>query len=852
MMHRTNFKDQVNKSERHLICTIIAPNYFSQALTLGESLAKHMPHAVFRILVLQDCTSTDFIQRGIEKYQAVTGTTGHLAQSISDIEWFDFDIWSAANYYQLLEFATSVKPALLRSYLDQGWGRVTYLDPDTQVHKDFDPLLNDDFALSLIPHILKDFPIDGDKPDQESILTSGIFNLGFISVRPGASDLIDWWSGKLQTYCTVDPTKGLFVDQRWMDWSMAFADPQIIRNPGVNVAYWNLHERQVKEVDAGYEVKVDEESHPLYFFHFSGFSSTSPSRLSKYSNRSTSAETLSRRLLKNYGAERSAWEKFIDVPSWSIAGRKEGVPLPDKYRHAALNHARLAQLTQPDPLQEIVEIRSALPTAPVHLGRCASCANCAQPFLRRAVENFANFLQSDRHEAETDLSESGYSSEVLAYFSRSVGVTSNPKAGLKLLGCFASPTGVGQCSRNLLKTLDAAGVPVFAELISTPLDTSDLLANFGSRQQPSIDYLPSVIAVVNAESWLFEVIYSNRVNLKNQSVAAVWAWEIEQTPEYFDRPLMQTDAVFALSPFSANSLARGLNHPIAYLPTFGEFTPRDVAKPPTSEYQEFALSHGIKSPYLLARFDSKSILRRKNPDAVIDVWEKIHEDYPEVQLVVKTINFHEFASHSLLKRLRGLPRVVVIDEVMSQNLNQELMNRAVAYISLHRAEGLGLNILEAISADIPTIYTNYSGIASELDGTGFPVNYSLAEVGHDAGPYQSDAIWAEPDAIDAVLQTRRALDLALSGEWDSKREERAEWLSHFYSAAHDRTVELALDLLNMPLKASPVEESSKIVYLELRVKRILVLFARRVWKLIPVTLRIKFRPYAMQAYRRFF
>src|SRR4029079_6460495 len=78
--------------------------------------------------------------------------------------------------------------------------------------------------------------------------------------------------------CLVRPADGRFVDQRWMDLAPSYFDVAIWKDPGCNVAYWNLHDREVTRGASGYEVNGG----PLRFFHFSGFSRLRPSESSKY------------------------------------------------------------------------------------------------------------------------------------------------------------------------------------------------------------------------------------------------------------------------------------------------------------------------------------------------------------------------------------------------------------------------------------------------------------------------------------------------------------------------------------------------------------------------------------------
>jgi hypothetical protein len=116
------------------------------------------------------------------------------------------------------------------------------------------------------------------------ILRAGVFNLGFIALSrcEEALSYLDWWKQRLYDQCVVDLSRGLFLDQRWTDFAPCFISRVLVlRDPAYNVAYWNLHERQVTETEGRFLVNGS----PLRFFHFSGFDPNNPDRLSKHQNR---------------------------------------------------------------------------------------------------------------------------------------------------------------------------------------------------------------------------------------------------------------------------------------------------------------------------------------------------------------------------------------------------------------------------------------------------------------------------------------------------------------------------------------------------------------------------------------
>ena len=255
-------------------CTIIAKNYVAFARVLARSYLEHHPGARFHVLVIDDLD--DRIDPAAEPFEVVR---------VGDLEIETFA--EMAGLYDVLELSTAVKPWLLRRLLrDAPDGGVLYLDPDMRVYAPLTELfgLVRDHDVVLCPHNLAPMPRDGRRPTEQDILIAGVYNLGFLGLRAGApaDALLDWWGERLRTDCIVDPERGFFVDQRWMDFAPALTERfHVLRDPGFNVAYWNLSERPVARNGAGWTAG----GAPLRLFHFSGFDPLVPDRLSKHQDR---------------------------------------------------------------------------------------------------------------------------------------------------------------------------------------------------------------------------------------------------------------------------------------------------------------------------------------------------------------------------------------------------------------------------------------------------------------------------------------------------------------------------------------------------------------------------------------
>jgi len=255
-------------------CTIVSRNYLHYARTLCESFLRAYPDGRFFVLVVDRPSAAE--PPVVERFTTVW---------VEELGIPDFA--AIAFKYNILELNTCVKPSFLAWLLDRyGVDRLVYLDPDTFVYSrmvEVEAILAE-ADLVLTPHILA--PIqDQKRPAERDFLLSGVYNLGFVGVnrRPGSRAFLEWWERRCLTLGFSDQKAGLFVDQKWIDLAPClFEGTRILRHPGYNVAYWNLHERTIDR-DGG-EFRVNG-SAALRFFHFSGIDLGAREQLSKYQDR---------------------------------------------------------------------------------------------------------------------------------------------------------------------------------------------------------------------------------------------------------------------------------------------------------------------------------------------------------------------------------------------------------------------------------------------------------------------------------------------------------------------------------------------------------------------------------------
>jgi glycosyltransferase involved in cell wall biosynthesis len=774
-----------SQDQRHLVCTIATPNYLDQLLVLGRSLAIAMPSAEFRVLVLQDCADVGPIQDRIDAYLSeLSSEAGHVALAIDQCDWQDFDVESAALFYSILEFATSIKPALLRSFLLEGWERVTYLDPDIQVFNDFTALLDDDTSVSLTPHLLSDIPEDGYRPSTSDILKAGFFNLGFCSVRPSAASFLDWWSERLQFDCLNNDTSGYFTDQKILDLAPLKTSVQTIRQPGCNVAYWNLHERSIVK-DAGvWRVAHELALHPLYFFHFSGFSMSGTPSLSRHATRRVLGDAVPRSFADQYAQLRSESEGERPV-AYSLAGATASSPLPRVWRDAIREDAR----THVRAGFTLREVREDIYGAPGD-GSWTICLTCGDghknfgsrvrtflagwschPSLLGTPNAIGSFFRGHSYQhreaafeqaawaAKHFLNQApGHEALMEAVLDAADDAIKNT-VDLRLVGYFTYPAGIGRIARWTLGILDDVGIHPAVDLVAVGRDSHEYLSALLRRRNPMSASNASVLCFINADQWESHVIDPGRVNTSIAHVEAVWAWELEHIPDEMAEIVLKggIERVHALSTWSVQAMEKTLPVPVQRMSPFdlGLF---DVLK------NRFPIVDDASTGrYILTTFDAKSYISRKNPEAALELWRRVQDDYPDCRLTIKCSDLREYAPSELLDAIDASPRTELIDEYVDDAEYLALLQSCDVYLSLHRSEGMGLTPIEAALCGLPVVYTNYGGVTDFLDNGFFPVSYTPVQVGesaHASGPYDPAAWWAEPDLDVAERQLRRALDLA--------------------------------------------------------------------------------------------
>ena len=314
-----------------------------------------------------------------------------------------------------------------------------------------------------------------------------------------------------------------------------------------------------------------------------------------------------------------------------------------------------------------------------------------------------------------------------------------------VVGVFRTASGLGESARlhhdAIRRRYPVYGVDVTHGLMQPtdlrPFDYVDLPADLREG---------TVILHVNAPLVPMALALIGRARLRHKRIIGYWAWELPAVPEDWRHGFRCVDEIWVPSAFTANALRAFVTCPVHVV-----HYPMTLPEPAPSRASECFT--------VLTIFNMASSFARKNPLAAIDAFRRAFGDDPTTRLIVKYTNggSYPLGVHLLEEASAGTSNITLDGETRSSADIAELYGTSDVVISLHRSEGFGLTIAEAMCHGVPVIATNWSGNVDFFNAeSGMPIGFHLVPARDPQGTYDfPEMTWAEPNIDEAAAALRR-------------------------------------------------------------------------------------------------
>ncbi len=335
--------------------------------------------------------------------------------------------------------------------------------------------------------------------------------------------------------------------------------------------------------------------------------------------------------------------------------------------------------------------------------------------------------------------------------SDSVSVAAPSKLGVNIAGYVNSEFGLGEGVRATIRAIAAADIPFVINNstfnLHRKLDST--YTNFSETNPYSIN-----IVQVNVDLLNFFVDQVGFEYFKDRYNIGFWAWELPEFPQEWNWAFELFDEIWTYSSFCAEAIAAVSPIPVVKMMP-------SISLPQATMGRE-ALGIPKEKFIFLFMFDFCSAFERKNPVATIQAFKQAFGDnHPDAQLVIKFSNAELFPQEreQLYALAEGCDSIQLIDGYLLKEEINALVYSCDCYVSLHRAEGFGLTMAEAMFYGKPVIATGYSANTEFMNlNNSFLVQYDLVTLSQDFVPYKKGNVWAEPDVDHAAHLMRQVFE----------------------------------------------------------------------------------------------
>ena len=321
--------------------------------------------------------------------------------------------------------------------------------------------------------------------------------------------------------------------------------------------------------------------------------------------------------------------------------------------------------------------------------------------------------------------------------------------GVNMLAHFCYPSGLQQGALAAMAALQAVGIEVSCRDVPTGVLT-DLLPR---RDWLGLETFETSLIVMSPMPHS-ETCYERAGLARREGVyrIACWSWELETIPEEWPSFEGMFDEIWTPTEFVAQAMRRRFSLPVFAMPHALE-----PPKPARVERAEFGIDE--KTFLFFFMFDLCSEMERKNPLGLIRAFRRAFAQTENATLLIKTVRA-DLAPEALarLQTAAGETRVVIFNELAPHARALGMIAMCDCYVSLHRAEGFGLTLAEAMMLGKPVIATGYSGNLEFMKSeNSWLVDHQLIPV-RDGGRIYQSGEWAEPSEEHAVRLMREVFE----------------------------------------------------------------------------------------------
>lgn len=364
------------------------------------------------------------------------------------------------------------------------------------------------------------------------------------------------------------------------------------------------------------------------------------------------------------------------------------------------------------------------------------------------------------------------------------------KWGVNVIGSIRGEFGIGETSRSTVKALlepsdKFSRVPLsITDLgdMDNHRTTDDLIERkFGMEISNSNEYVVSIV-----HAGFHEMLHQKKTMKNNDDVVSkykigMWNWELERFPaEWILDTFNQYDEIWAPSLFNLDVFAEAALQPIVKMPYIVDLS--EIADQVQYDRAKFGIPENAYA--FLITFDFLSYPERKNPDgalrAFVEAFPHAYIDMLKQEerqgkrkpwqrpfFVFKSTNVHAYAErfgdtekYASMKRIaKDRDDVLFLDEHLSRHDSFSLKKSIDCFVSLHRSEGFGFNLAEAMYLDKPVIGTAYSSTLDFMNSfNSYLVDMNITSIKKGYGVYQTGYRWAEPDVGHAAKIIRHVFE----------------------------------------------------------------------------------------------